>query len=234
MTPSFRRAAVALATVVPIVVWVAPASAQAPNGGSWRGGGAPDTPIRTTTLPPSMVAPASQIGDLYLKRAQTDRANAELWVFCAAAALKRSIATDDEADAYGRDIAATLKAIVGDSARSPCEDAIPAAVWGERQALSVDSFGTDDIVTSDPAALTPAEEERQRRINAEADAQERARAEAQAAALQRRQETQARYDRERAQYETDVAASKAADANYQRRLEERRRLIESGQYREPQ
>ena len=233
MTSSLRGTALALllagfSTVV---------SAQ-----SWRGGSPPDTPIRTTDLPPSAAAPASEIADRYLERARSDHENADLWVYCAAAALKRGTAGEAEAEAYARDIAATMRATLDRSATSPCEDAIPAAVWnGAPTAMESRPAGggvlvapDDAVIASDPGALTPAEEERLRRANAAADAQARERVAAQAAAQQRQADAQARYERERAQYEADVAASRAADADYQRQLDARRRAIESGQYREPQ
>lgn len=252
MTVSLRVTALAC-VAVPIALAV-PALAQ----NAWRAGQAPDAPIRTTELPPSGAAPASEIADRYLERARTDRANADLWIHCAAAALKRGTVGEADADAYARGVAAIVKPSMHRGAGSPCEDAIPARIWDGDAALAVadtegeaSAIGTlppvasrpagggvlvppeDAVAAPDPGALTPAEEERMRRINAAADAQDRARVEAQAAASQRRQDTQARYDRERAQYEADVAAAKAADADYQRRLEERRRLIESGQYQTP-
>ncbi len=237
MTSSFLTRALALLAIAPIA-FASAASGQS----SWRGGQAPDTPIRTTDLPPSGAAAASEIADRYLERVRTDRENADLWVYCAAAALKRGTADEAEAEAYARDIAATMRATLDRSATSPCEDAIPAAVWGgaspstaARPAGGGVLVPPDDAVAvPDAGALTPAEEERLRRANAEADAQERARVAAQAAAQQRQSDAQARYDRERAQYEADRAAASAADAEYQRQLAERRRAIDSGQYREPQ
>jgi len=180
------------------------------------------------------VAPPLEIADRYLERARTDRSNAETWVYCAAAALKRGSASDAAAEAYARDIAATLQSTMRDPAESPCDDAIPASIWGgARSPVTSGSVAGEPLTAPNPDALTPEEEERLRRLNAEADAKERGFAEAKAAALQRQRESQARYDRERAEYEADVAAAKAAEEDYQRRLAEHRRLLESGQYQSP-
>lgn len=166
---------------------------------------------------------AGAIADRYLALAQSDRKNAQAWTFCSAAALKRSLATAEEADRYGREAAAALQSIATDAAASPCPDAIPPELWGT----------PDDTVDKDEAAVPPErplsaeEEERLRRLNAQADARAREAALARDAALKQAAERdaayragQAQYARDRAAYEAAAEAARAADADYRRRMEE--------------
>ena len=202
--------------------------------------------IRTVDIPPSVSEPATTaratatatagnadgaIADRYLALTRSDPKNVQTWAFCSAAALKRATATAAEADAYGREAAAALRGIAIDPARSPCEDAIPAALWSGAAAVAAPAVVRD---------ISTDEEERLRQLNLAADARARAELDRRNAdlALQAErdaayQEGQAQYMRERAEYEAAMAAAKAADDDYRRQMEAHRKLLDSGNYRRP-
>ena len=73
--------------------------------------------------------PPMKIAERYQQLALDDPDNAQAWTFCAAAALKRAMATGEEADAYAWEAAERLKLIMTDPRKSPCEDAIPPSAW---------------------------------------------------------------------------------------------------------
>lgn len=65
------------------------------------------------------------LAEQYAQRIETDPDNVQSWAACAAVAMKRSIATSAEADAYAAQMAAMLQAM--DAAGSPCPEVI--ASW---------------------------------------------------------------------------------------------------------
>ena len=69
------------------------------------------------------------LAEHYTSLLESDPANAQTWVACAGVAMKRSISTVADADAYAGQMAQMLKQLMVDSSRSPCEDVIPASVW---------------------------------------------------------------------------------------------------------
>lgn len=94
------------------------------------GSGAPGTRLGRTGGPgaPS-VGPDRAVAERYAALSRSDPDDAQTWTACAAAAMKRSVSGRDEADAYGTQVAEMLKLILVDPSRSPCPDAIPAALW---------------------------------------------------------------------------------------------------------
>lgn len=78
---------------------------------------------------PPAVGPDRAVAEKYAALSKTDPDDAQTWTACAAAAMKRSVATRDEADAYGEQVAEMLKTILVDPTRSPCEDALPSSLW---------------------------------------------------------------------------------------------------------
>lgn len=72
---------------------------------------------------------AMAVAEKYRALSQSDPDNAQSWTACSAAALKRSVATGAEADAYGRQMASMLQQILVDPNDNPCEDAIPPGLW---------------------------------------------------------------------------------------------------------
>lgn len=205
-----------------------------------RLGGAPTeaSPAPAQALTPSARAAsnAGAIAERYRARSESNDKDAQAWVACAAAAKKRELATDDEADAYGRRMAMVLKQIVVDPSRSPCEDAISASVWNS--VGTVDDAGASVAISEDGTAA--AERQRLEELNRRADARAE---EAKAAALRAEQERQAyerrvaevkaaeeKFAREKAAHEAALAAARAAQEEHQRKLEEHRRLLASGKF----
>jgi hypothetical protein len=209
-----------------------------------RLGGPPPRREQAAAPPAPAAAPAPNghavLAQSYQERARTDPDNVQSWTACAAAAMKRSVATEAEADVYGRQLALVLKSIMVDPSRSPCEDAIPPALWSA-------AGGEQVAAPSRPAAptgeLSEAQKEQLRRLNAAADARAEA---AKAAAERQRQEQQAfeqrsaefkaaeeRYRRDQAAYEAGVAKAKAEAEEYRRKMEEHQRLLASGKFARP-
>lgn len=201
-----------------------------------RLGGAPavaETELRPSAVaeappaPAAVPAPDADYGALaqqYLERTKSDPDNVQSWSFCAAAALKRSLASAVEADAYAAESVAKLKTILVDPSRSPCEDVLPSALFQE------------PVVPK--GMLTAEQEEQLRTLNARADA----RIEAERIAAARREEERLAYekgvadakaaaekfDRDRAAYEAELARTNAAKAAYEREMEEYRRKTGGG------
>jgi len=69
------------------------------------------------------------IAERYKQKAQDDPSNVQVWSACALAAHKRAISPGPAADLYGMQMAQVLKEMMTDSSVTPCEDAIPAALW---------------------------------------------------------------------------------------------------------
>jgi hypothetical protein len=67
------------------------------------------------------------IAEKYAAMIETDPANVQSWTACAGAALKYSMATREEADAYARQMIQMLRLM--DAQSTPCEDALPSRLW---------------------------------------------------------------------------------------------------------
>lgn len=79
--------------------------------------------------PPADSERYEAMADRYMTLSQTDTDNAQAWTACGAVAMKRSIATVAEGDAYAAQMAGMLKQMMSEGAGTPCEDAIPSSVW---------------------------------------------------------------------------------------------------------
>ena len=182
-----------------------------------RQGGALPEDASPPVAPVAPAAPASPflaVAEKYQALALTDKKDVQSWAFCSAAALKRSMATKDEADAYGREAAGRLASISVDPARNPCPDAIPETLWPRPQDEEAEAAKQANAVQ-----LAAAEKQRaeiaamKARQDAEQKAYERARAD-HAASLERSRQEQAEFARQQAAY-------RAALAEHQRQLEAR-------------
>ncbi len=69
------------------------------------------------------------IAEKYQGWMKTDSKDAQLWAFCAAAAIARSSFNDEGFEDYISKIVPSLKQIVTDKDKCPCEDAIPVTYW---------------------------------------------------------------------------------------------------------
>ena len=67
------------------------------------------------------------IAGKYAAMIESDPANVQSWTACAGAALKYSMATREEGDAYARQMIEMLRQL--DAASTPCEDALPSRLW---------------------------------------------------------------------------------------------------------
>lgn len=211
--------------------------------------GGPPPPTGKTDLE----APGAARSDVYGALAQTyrersikDPDNAQSWTFCAAAALKRSHATAAEADAYAVKAAQSLKIIAVDPTRTPCEDAIPAALWA--RAPGPDDSAVPELPVSlppVPVATAPAEpidEEADRaRINAAIAAETQARVQKESddfarkqaeyvAAQNRYAQAQDKYHQDQATYQEGVAKAQADAEAYRKQMEAYRAELASGKY----
>lgn len=62
----------------------------------------------------------SELADSYMERSQSDPANIQSWTACGAVAMKRSVASQADADAYARQMASMLRQM--DATSSPCPE----------------------------------------------------------------------------------------------------------------
>jgi hypothetical protein len=188
-----------------------------------NGGPAPEETAAPVASPPAVAAspgapPASPylaVAERYQALALSDKKDVQSWAFCSAAALKRSMATKDEADAYGREAAERLASISVDPDRNPCPDAIPAELWPKSS--SADAAALKEINAAQASAAAKQSEEiaaMKAKAAADQKAYEQARAEHQAAVEKSRQEQEA------------FARQQAA---YQEALKERERQIQAAQ-----
>jgi len=69
------------------------------------------------------------LAEQYSARIESDPANVQTWAACAGVAMKRSIATVQDADAYAQQMAQMLQQMMPAGSASPCDDVIPASVW---------------------------------------------------------------------------------------------------------
>lgn len=189
---------------------------------------APASSIRAIDPGPSGRPPEGAGADVarkYEELSRTDPANAQSWTACSAAALKRSITTNAEADAYGVQVAQMLRLIAVDSTTSPCPDAISQALWDK--AKGIDDLGSQRAAPAPQATASPpppapdADHAEKLRLNADMAAKaateaDRIKAEkdAYAAALAETQRAQEQYRREREIYEAEAARVKAAQDAY--------------------
>src|SRR5690606_3776277 len=89
----------------------------------------------------------------YQALSTSDPDNAQSWTACSAAALKRSLATGAEADAYGMQVAQMLRLIAVNGEVTPCPDAIPQVLWDK--AKGIDDLGKGSAATATDATPTP-------------------------------------------------------------------------------
>jgi hypothetical protein len=95
----------------------------------------PQTPDNRTILRLNTAGLSAEY-TFYLAMAQryktmmlTDKKDAQLWAFCSAAAFARSTMDGESFREYARKIVASVRPIVTDQGKCPCEDAIPAEIW---------------------------------------------------------------------------------------------------------
>lgn len=69
------------------------------------------------------------MAERYKAKMLTDKKDAQLWSFCAAAAFARSTMNDEGFKEYANQVVASLKLIMINKAKCPCEDAIPTEIW---------------------------------------------------------------------------------------------------------
>jgi hypothetical protein len=74
-------------------------------------------------------ADTNAIADRYKRKATDDPDNVQVWSACALAAHKRAVSPGPVADLYGMQMAQVLKGMMTDGGATPCDDAIPAALW---------------------------------------------------------------------------------------------------------
>lgn len=157
-------------------------------------------------------APASNAASPHLKVAEryqaltlTDKKDVQTWAFCSAAALKRSMASKDEADAYGREAAERLSSISVDPARNPCPDAIPNDLWPGANNAEAEALAQANAAQLAAAAQQSREIAAMRKKQAaDQKAYEQAQAEHQAALAKARQEQEV-FARQQAAYQAALA-----------------------------
>jgi len=71
------------------------------------------------------------MAERYKAKMLTDKKDAQLWSFCAAAAMARSSMNDEGFKEYASKIVASIKQIIINKAKCPCEDAIPTEIWNK-------------------------------------------------------------------------------------------------------
>lgn len=69
------------------------------------------------------------IAERYKRKATEDPDNVQVWSACTLAAYKRAVSPGPVADLYGMQMAQMLKELMTDGSATPCDDAIPAALW---------------------------------------------------------------------------------------------------------
>ena len=69
------------------------------------------------------------LAEKYKAKMQTDKKDAQLWSFCSASAWARATMNDDGFKDYAKKAALSIKQIIIDKSKCPCEDAIPATIW---------------------------------------------------------------------------------------------------------
>lgn len=176
---------------------------------------APAAAAAAAAAPPTQSAEMLKVAEKYQALTLSDKKDVQSWAFCSAAALKRSMATKAEADAYGREAAERLALISTDPATNPCPDAIPAELW--------------------PGAADP-DAEALKAVNAEqAAAAARQRAEIEAMRAKQAADQKA-FEQAQTEYRASVEKSRQeqeafakAQADYQAALAEHQRLVAASQ-----
>lgn len=165
--------------------------------------------------PPGAPAPSPYlaVAERYQALALSDKKDVQSWAFCSAAALKRSMATKADADAYGREAAERLASISVDPGRNPCPDAIPNELWpnasADTAALKEVNAGQAEAAAKQRAAI----EAMMAKAAADQKAYDQAKA-AHEAALERSRKEQEAFAQQQAAY-------KAALAEQQRQAQRR-------------
>ncbi|MBW4888089.1 hypothetical protein KXQ82_00115 [Mucilaginibacter sp. HMF5004] len=103
----------------------------------------PSTPDNVTKLifntgtnsmaPKEVIAKYKQIADNYTAKLKTDPSNTQAWAFCAAAALAHAYYNEEGFKIYAAKVARSLKLIIVDKSKCPCEDALPKDIWDSVQ-----------------------------------------------------------------------------------------------------
>ena len=70
-----------------------------------------------------------QLAQDYSARIDSDPANVQAWAACAGVAMKRSVSTVEDADAYARQMAQMLQQMMPAGSPSPCAEVMPDNVW---------------------------------------------------------------------------------------------------------
>ncbi|TKC10718.1 hypothetical protein FA048_11140 [Pedobacter polaris] len=71
------------------------------------------------------------MAERYKAKMLTDKKDAQLWSFCAAAAMARSTMNDEGFKNYATKVSSSIKLITINKAKCPCEDAIPTDIWNK-------------------------------------------------------------------------------------------------------
>jgi len=69
------------------------------------------------------------LAEKYKAKMSSDKKDAQLWSFCAAAAMARSSMNEEGFKEYATKVASSIKLIIINKAKCPCEDAIPVDIW---------------------------------------------------------------------------------------------------------
>jgi hypothetical protein len=189
----------------------APAEAAAPAASPAP---APQQAEASPGAPPT--SPYLAVAERYQALALSDKKDVQTWAFCSAAALKRSMATKDDADAYGREAAERLALISVNPDKNPCPDAIPPELWPRSEDAEDVALKEINATQAAAAAKQRAEIEAMKaKAAADQKAYEQARAEHQAAIEKSRQEQE--------EFARQQAAYKAALEEHRRQVEEAER-----------
>jgi hypothetical protein len=182
-----------------------------------------ETPVRQAAAAPAAprASPYLAVAERYQALALNDKKDVQTWAFCSAAALKRSIATKEEADAYGREAAERLALISANPDKNPCPDAIPADLWPRSNDANEAALKQINAAQAATAARQREEIEAMKaKAAADQKAYEQAKAEHQAAIEKNR--------REQEEFARQQAAYKAAIEEHQRQVQERKRRAKGG------
>lgn len=69
------------------------------------------------------------LAEKYKAKMLSDQKDAQLWSFCAAAAMARSSMNEEGFKEYAAKVASSIKLIAINKTKCPCEDAIPMDIW---------------------------------------------------------------------------------------------------------
>lgn len=71
------------------------------------------------------------LAEQYKAKMQTDKKDAQLWSFCAAAAMAKSTMNNEGFTDYATKVSSSIKQIIINKTKCPCEDAIPQEIWNK-------------------------------------------------------------------------------------------------------